>query len=1001
MSQNLKQIIDNLNKSQRQAVEAVYGPVLVLAGPGTGKTHMLTTRIAHILQSGIGAEAHNILCLTFTENAAVEMRTRLQKWIGPLAYQVKILTFHGFCQWVIDDNSQLFYEQIGHREIADDLQKALIYREAIKSRKWKYFSSIWDDFVHQYDFLKAVSDLKRENINPEKLRELIPEEKKRLEAHPDNFYKRKFKNFNPGDWKPQARVKIDDKLARMYELADLWEVYEGLMQRRGFYDFDDLIAWVVEALSTNESLRLDLQERFQWIMVDEYQDTNDSQNAILWELVEGVDLPNIFAVGDADQSIYRFQGASVANVQDFRQKFGERKEITLTENYRSHQNILDAAYHSIDHNLERANKEMRLSAQKKDFATSDPGTISQAELASRASEISFLAETIKSHLAAGVLPKEIAILVRKNREIEELAEELPKFGVPVSAQVSQNIFENEYVRYLILMLMCFVDAEDSERLFDLLHAKFLDIDPEVLLLVSLSRERERSIIETLLQRDFTDKKLQNFLNFFIQARRDFHHSRAAIIAEKLLYESGLAKFLTDKNKLDDWQSVKKFIAWIREQAQSEKFQQSFRFEKELPEILNRIQLHQNLGIKIFPDPLPQDTHSIRIMTAHKSKGLEFEVVLIPGLEDKKWGNPRGKVGIALPQLSSEEYDENEEERRLFFVALTRAKSQLYLSYSVTDFSGRDKTPSMFWHEIPEEISTKTEAEELEIKLQHLLPVFFEQAEKTLTNGEKAILQERVKNFRWSVSSLQSYLDCPRKFLYQNLYKFPRRPMPQAALGTALHQALEKSFLQIQNKKRVLLESVLENFDYALRGQNIPQEDFENFLSHGQEILQIYYEQELTNFETTHPFGYELEYDFSRFNPMIDNIRITGKMDKIVFLDEKRSRVKIVDYKSGRPRSIVSGESYWRQLVFYDLLTGSSRGNDWIVESCEIEFLTPDSNGKLGKRSWEVSQEDREKVISELKWVHEKVMNLEFPLKNRADSDERLWEEIQYWQSFGQ
>lgn len=994
--QNLNQIISTLNSQQRQAVEQVYGPVLILAGPGTGKTHLLTTRVAHILASDVGASASNILCLTFTENAAVEMRTRLQRYLGGEAYKLKISTFHGFCQSVIDDNPHVFSPLIGEREVADDLQKALIFRQIIRSQKWEYFSSVWDEFAHQYDFLKAVSDLKREHLNPEKLRALIPAEQTRLEADPSNFYQRKFKQFNPGDWKPQAKARIEAKIAKMLELADLWEAYEAALTKRRLYDFDDLINWVVQTLQDNENLRLDLQERYQWILVDEYQDTNSAQTEILWQLTEGVDAPNLLAVGDDDQSIYRFQGASVANIADFRERFPQRLEVTLSQNYRSHQHILDAAYHSVGHNLERAT-EKNLTAHQTKFLSPQPGLITQAELGSRLSEIAWLADTIKAQLAAGVPPADIAVLVRKNREIAELARELPKFGVRVAARVAQNIFGNEAVRQLILMLQWFEDPTDDEKLFDLLHADFLQVEPAALLQLSLDRSREKSLSQQLLEQPSVDAKLNKFFTFLTTARRDYRHLRGGVSAEKFLYESGLAEFLTAQNRLADWQSVRKFLAWLREQTTQTDFRREVSFEQERKVLLERIELHRELGIPVFPDPLPSDKDSIQLMTAHKSKGLEFSVVLIPGLEDKAWGNPRPNTGVPLPQLNDQTFDPNEEERRLFFVALTRAKSQLFLSCSQTDFAGRAKAPSLFWHELPEALTTKLATQALETELQTLLPVFLNQAEKTLTNSERALLQERVERFRWSASSLQTYLDCPRKFLYQYLYRFPRRPQPQMALGVALHQALERMFLVLAQKNSAPLETLLNEYESALRGQNLPATDYEKFLEHGRTVLETYHQQKLQNFATDYPYGFELEYDFNRFNPELEGISLSGKMDKIVYQDAKRSQAQIVDYKSGRPKPVTPGQPYWRQLVFYDLLARQSNGLTWTPTEGVIEFLTADQNGKLGQRSLAVSNTDRDQVIAELKDAHTKVMNLEFPLTPNPQGDP----DIDYWQNFGQ
>ena len=982
----MENLLSILNDAQRQAVEQIYGPVLVLAGPGTGKTHMLTTRIAHILQSNVGCEPENILCLTFTESAAVEMRNRLQSWIGPTAYRVKISTFHGFCQWVMDSYPEIFQKKIGVREVADDLVHALAYRKVIKQKKWEHFSNVWDDFMQQGDVLRAISDMKREHITPESLRAEIPKEKNRLEEDPGNFYKRKFREFKVGDFKPQAKQKIKDKISKMYELADFWELYEKELQKDGYYDFNDMINWVVNEIEENENLRFDLQEKFQWIMIDEYQDTNNAQNAIIWQLCEGIDDANVFAVGDDDQSIYRFQGASGANIIDFRERFSNRKEVVLENNYRSHQNILDTAYECVSNNLGRANSDTKLISYKK--LKENEGQITKISLGSRQSEINFLVHKIKEKLSEKVAPNEIAILVRNNREIEELSRELPKFGISISAQISQNIFDNQSVRQLVLMMRIFSNHVNDEALFDLLHSDFIEIDAKTLLELSLARYKNKTtIIQELLTDKFNKPNIQKFTKFFINSRKEFHHCRPAVLSEKLLYESGLAEFLTKKDRLEDWQNIRKFIDWIRAQNQ-----------QSLPELIDIIDLNIDLDISVRPDPLPTDKNSIQIMTAHRSKGREFEIVFISGLEDRKWGNTRSGRGISLPNFTKKDVtqgDANEEERRIFFVALTRAKSQIFLSYSQTDFSGREKNPSQFWHELPENI-VKEVFEEEDIEMQKILPVFLAHQEKSLTKSEKDILTQKIEKFVWSASSLQTFLDCPRKFLYQNLYKFPRRPQSNMALGVALHEALERFFHKAKIDKTFGNSGkLLEEFNYAMSGQNLPKEDFEKLKEHGEAVLMKYFEQKLQNFESQYPYGYELEYSFGQFHPDIDGIKITGKMDKIVYLDEKKKTAKIVDYKSGKPRSIKKGENYWRQLVFYDLLARKSQALDWQVSECVIEFLTVGSNGKVGERSLVVTEEDRKQVTEELKSCDEKLKNLDFPIVENPTSDS----DIDYWQRF--
>jgi DNA helicase II / ATP-dependent DNA helicase PcrA len=979
--------LKNLNPAQRKAVEKVYGQVLVLAGPGTGKTHLLTARIAHLLQQDVGAHAHNILCLTFTEAGATEMRDRLQSGIGNEAYKVKISTFHGFCQWVMDEYPEYFENLRGTREIADDLQKALAFQDAVRSKKWEFFSSVWDDFIFRHDILMAISKLKRENISAQTLRTLIPDEKKRLEEDPENFYKRKFGEFNVGDFKPKKREEIDRKIRRMEELADFWDVYEAKMKEKGFFDFDDQLMWVIGEVKKNENLRLDLAERFQWVLIDEYQDTNSVQNELLWALSDFQDDPNIFAVGDDDQAIYRFQGASVENIFEFQKQFPSHQQITLTENYRSAQTILDGAFASIANNKTRADADKKLTASgtNKDFT----GTIHKAVFGARLSELGFLVERIQGALKNGIPPGEIAILCRKNAEVLEIARELPKFGIPVSAQIFQNIFEDQWIRILILMLEIFADPRNDEKMMELLHTQFFGISGEKLLQLSLKRDKEKdSVIALLEEESKRDESLKRIFDLIINARQQFWHCRPEVLIEKLLYESGLAEFLSQKDNetsSEDWQMIRKFIEWAREQKC-----------ENLPTLLERIELHAQLNIPVRPNSLPADQRAVHILTAHGSKGREFDVVFLPGLLDRVWGNNRARNGIALPQLFHEEHDENEDERRLFFVAMTRARKEIFLSYSVTDFSGREKNPSQFWHEIPDSICEMLPRDETEELVQKLIPVFLSTKEQPLfTAQEKEILQARVKDFVWSATSLQTYLDCPRKFLYQRLLRFPRRPLPQLALGVALHEALERFLENYKRTKELPTQEFLINeFERALRGQNLEKKEFEKWLDHGKEVLENYHEKRKETFKEDSL----IEFAFSKYSPAIDDIRITGKIDRVDFFNSEKTKVKIVDYKSGKPRAITKGESLWRQLVFYDLLARNSKDLGWNVDVCELEFLTAgDHTGKIGQRQLEVSEEDRAQVIGELKKAHQKVQNLEFPFVSNVENDT----EIDYWQNFGQ
>ncbi len=1034
-----KDFLKNLNTAQRQAVEKIFGTVLVIAGPGTGKTQMLTARIANILNE-TDANPENILCLTFTDSASVEMRNRLQKWIGPLAYKVQITTFHAFCEKVIQDYPELFRSPspltrgdtkekdmkegfgrhdskdqnrgvsgttINELKIADDLDKALTFRKIIDAHHWKHLKPFGDNYFWQFSFLSAISHLKRENITPDQLKaELIPQEKERLESDPSNFYQKDTKYGRKGDFKLAAREKIDGKVEKMYELVDLWKAYEQKFYSEGFYDFDDQIQWVIKKIDEDPSLKSDLQEKHQFILVDEYQDTNSAQNQIIWQLTDFFKDPNLFAVGDDDQSIYRFQGASLENILEFRKHFPSTEMISLTQNYRSGQKVLDAAFASVAKNLERIDHEKMLHAAGDN--QKEIGKIKKAVLPARFSELTFLAEKIQSEIKSSTKPAEIAILVRENKEVKEIAEFLQKFNIPVSTKIAENIFEDLHVKFLIQMIRVFDNPTLDHEFYELLHAPFFDISAHELYELSIATEGGRKGLSKVLNEEVRSKGQEASSNYsefrvpssefekihqlFVNAQKELFHLPPHIIAERLFHRSGLAKYLgkeENQTRIPDLLKIRKFIEWIEKNNTTEGDVSQLRLEK----ILEKIHLHQELNIPIFPDPTPTDAHAVQVMTAHKSKGMEFEVVFIPGLLDKIWGNPRKKMGLPLPELFVQDHDVNEDERRLFFVALTRAKKKIILSHAEKDFSGRDRVPSQFWHEIPDELCEELETETLHAKAQELLPVFFSTPETPLlTNDEKAILKKLAENYVWSATSLQNFIDCPRKFLYLNLLRIPTPKNKFLGFGSATHEALQHFFEQFKVMEKLPEKSyLLEQFETSLKRQNLTSVEYKNALHHGKEILGNYFDARKEEF---HPKA-ELEFNFRKFGLKIEGIPVTGKVDKIDFSADGKSAT-FIDFKTGKPKKIESDERLWRQLVFYDLLARNVSNLGWKAENFVLEFLTPDYRGNFVRESLKITDTDRDQVLTELKDANTKLQNLDFPMVENSEKDA----EIDYWQSFG-
>ena len=374
---------ERLNTAQKRAVDQVEGAVMVIAGPGTGKTQILAVRIAKILKD-TDAQAHNILCLTFTDAATIAMRRRLVEIIGPAAHQIHIYTFHGFCNQVIQENLGVFgdYRQL---EPLTDLEKVDVYQKII------------DDLPHVHILKRLKGDptyeqkrldnlfqmMKKENLSSEAMIEKIDQyllAQKDPLINPSMFYKRKGKGYQKGDLKEKDWKVLVHKMDELRAGVALYDQYVRIMTDRARYDYQDMILWVLRAFEKDESLLASYQERYHYFLVDEFQDTNGAQKAILEQLISywSDEDPNVFVVGDDDQAIYKFQGANLSNIKDFRRDYTPTL-VVLEDNYRSSQHILDASKELINYNKERIinevsnlTKELRAANSEVNTITTDP-----------------------------------------------------------------------------------------------------------------------------------------------------------------------------------------------------------------------------------------------------------------------------------------------------------------------------------------------------------------------------------------------------------------------------------------------------------------------------------------------------------------------------------------------------------------------------------------------------------------------------------------------------
>ena len=1039
-TQQFQRDFDKLNQAQKEAVTNIDGPMLVIAGPGTGKTQILAFRVGQILRE-TDAEPHEILCLTFTDAGSVAMRKRLVQFIGPTAYQVPIYTFHGFCNLIIQENMDLF----GTRELQalTDLDRLEILRKLIdgfpKGHPLKRYTG--ETYFEIKRLVNLFNTMKQENYSPEFLQSQV-----------DDFilnigeYKGMVRTRNPK--KGELTKKGEDKIERLNTLkaaAKEFIHYQKLLKEHGKYDYNDMILWVLEKFKSNDLLLGVFQERFQYFLVDEYQDTNGAQNDLLFALINYWDAPNVFVVGDDDQSIYRFQGASVSNILDFQQKYKPHLEtVVLTNNYRSTQDILDAAKDLIDRNTERIehNKTLLSSNDKLKNHNFLPQVYS---FDTPKQELVWLAEEIEKLNKAGTNLSEVAVLYRKHKQAEELVDYFMKIDIPIQIKRKVNVLDNLFTKKIIDWLTYLSEESEiahsrEDLLFDLLHLDYFNINPmaiaqialdiRALKLAEFKKPRvERADIywrnylrekEDQIEYPGVDKhdwaKIRHVL-FLINGGSDIQNSKEYIslisqiknqtpqvFFENLINDAGvLAYVMNSDNQLTLMQELTTFFDWIKAEVRRNP-------GIKIHDLMNTILLMQKEGIILPLIKSISQENGVNFMTVHGSKGLEFEHVYMISSDEKSWKPFKsGQNNYTFPEsLKRDTAGQEQEDRRLFYVGMTRAKKALNITYSLESEDGKERTSALFVEELIVSKRVKTEHIIVEPKL--LLSFEHLRLQKKIgaitDNIDEQSLRQIVEKFSMNVSNLNTYLRCPRSFYFNTILRIPSAKIAYFSFGTAVHEALELLFKSIDsgNKELPQLDKLLDYFDFAIfkERDSFTKEDYKLKKEYGKEFLPIYYEW--------YKDQWNLNVETEKYiRTAVGDVVITGKIDKVEFSGRQ---VNIVDYKTGshdkskkksnfnRPGEKVYagakkhiaeyGGDYWRQAVFYKILVDADPNNSWDVVSTEFDFVEPDKkrNNELFKEKIVITPEDVALVKEQMKQVNRAVKQLEFD--RGCEEDDCVW-----------
>lgn len=959
-------LYNQLNPEQKEAVDAIEGPVMVVAGPGTGKTQILTLRIANILLK-TDVAPRNILALTFSESGAAAMRYRLANIIGAPAYSVVINTFHGFCNEIIKNYPEEFPLIIGANNITE-VEQIQILKDLIIETPLEYLKPFGDNFYFLRPILQSINQLKREGVSIEKFKIITENEQKNFDQIPDLYHEKgAHKGKMKGDYQKQQKNIYKNK-----ELSIIYSAYQDKLAENKLYDYSDMIMEVLSALGSNKDLLLILQEEHQYILVDEHQDTNNAQNKILELLCNFHKSPNVFFVGDEKQAIFRFQGASLENFLYFKTLYPDAKLITLQENYRSTENILNAS-----HSLLPSPKPLKANAIHANCK------IKIYEFIKPETELYFLCQDIAEKIKSGVSENEIAILYRDNRDAHPVARMLDKFGVPYIVRSDQDIMADIDIKKFIVLLKAIHNFGSPEHLVAAMHIDFLKIEPlDIYKLIEYSNRNHVGVAHILENKLLLEpmaltapESIFKFYNNLKKWSVMSHNQNLIDFFEEILRESGfLAHLLTSDNPIEKIEKLEGLFDEVKTLVERRKATL-----KDFLEYLEVVSEHKVLLKKSSSLDLAK---RVKLMTAHKSKGLEFEFVYIINAYDGHWGNKRKVELLPLPlavfalahkDISKKIDDENADERRLFYVAMTRAKKEVCITYAVELERGGVVLPSQFIGEINvatlEIKSGKAHEEKLALNREI---IFAAPIAKHASLRDQDFIKEIFVRNGFSVTALNNYLKCPWQYFYMNLLRIPKAPSKHQMYGTAMHAALKDLFDSLAEREPSK-DFLLAKFEHYLKQQPLTKEEFEESFNKGTRSLSLYFDA----YSKTWTCPTLTEFNIPGVL-LSENVRLTGKIDKMEIIGDG-NQVNVVDYKTGKPktRGEIEGTTansegdMKRQLIFYKLLLDKYENGKYKMQSGEIDFVEPDDKGRHRKERFIISDEEvRELEALILRSAHE-------------------------------
>jgi len=995
-------LLSKLNKEQKEAVTFDKGPLLIVAGAGTGKTTVLTHRIAYLIKEK-GIKPEEILAVTFTEKAAREMEERVEKLLPFGYYDLWISTFHSFCDRILKRYGLSIGIPTNYKLLEQTGSWILIRKNFDKFNFLKEYRPLGNPTKFIQALVSHFGHCKNEGIYPENYLEHADSLKFNLDDIPVGS-----KSVKSKDKKDLSDKQKEYEMIK--EVAEAYHVYQKLLLDNNVIDFGDLINYTLKLFDKRPEILEKYRKQFKYIMVDEFQDTNWVQ----YELVQKLAYPenNITVVGDDDQSIMSFQGSSFNNVLRFKHDYPKSKEVVLTENYRSFQNILDLAYDFIQLNnpnrLEYQLNEIEGINKKAEERNINLKTFNKIDKKLKSNQgkkgaIELLGfETLDDELT-GVISKiweikeidkkatfaDFAVLTRTNDSANGFSRAMERAGIPYQFVSSKGLYTNPLILDLISYLKVILNFYDSPNFYRVL--RMMDFSPEeVSRIIQYSDKKSIPVFEAIedahLLSKFTSDTKVKLRKLTDNLRKHYKLSKernASEVFVHIINDLEYAKYIPENSEesLKKWELIDQFFEKIKN------FENSQADGKILSYIEN-LQMELDAGedgsLRMSID---SGFDAVKVMTVHSSKGLEFKYVFLTNLVSRKFPSDQKRDPIDIPEaLIKEVLPEGDshiqEERRLFYVALTRAKKGLFLTWAA-DYGGKDlKKPSRFLIEaglITEEILNKqkfTRSSGFCIK-------------RSLNNGFKLESNETnesgrdLKSFlpdHFSYSQLESFKRCPLGYKFGSIFKIPIRGKSVFSFGKTIHQTLhrfvdeslklsqseQKGLFGGGDKKVLSFEEMMKIYDkewipdwydsslikkeFYEKGKELLREFYDEFIKKNPKILMINGEPALEK----------------SFNLKLNGDVFIGTIDRI---DDLGNGVEIIDYKTGSPKTSL-GKEEKLQLMIYAVAAKKVLG----LNPLKMTYYYIEDGSSM---SFEMDDDDILKIEEDVKELIQKIKRSNF------------------------